>query len=770
MKTTVLRAAAVISMAALIAVQPTILALAQVSGPPAQDPGWPRQIVKNGTTLVYYQPQIDAWDNYKDLKGRAAFTLTPQNGKQAAGVVSFDSGTTVDKDNRTVYLHDLKYTSVRFPSLDAQAAGQMEQTFRFVAPTQLEPIALDRLMAEVDRSKAPVPAPPLKTDPPQIFYSNTPAILLIVQGQPVLSPIEKTDLQFLVNANWDVFFDKSKKQYYLLASNVWLTAATLDGAWTLAKTLPKDMTKLPAGENWDQVKKMVPPPPPSGTVPRVFYSVTPAELLLVKGQPVYTRISGTQLLYVTNTDSDLFLNDAEKQFYVLVSGRWFRAKQPDGPWSYAGNDLPKDFAKIPEGSLKAHVLASVPGTIDASDAILLAQIPTTATINKSQAEASVKVSYNGPQQFQPIPNTSLQYAANTQNEVIKDGNQYYLCFQGVWFVSSSPTGPWKTADSVPKEIYSIPPSSPVYNVTYVTQTSTSADTAVSSTTGGYFGMFVLGAAVGAAICYGTGYYYPPYFYWGPGFPYPYYRPWPITYGAGVAYNPWTGGWAAGRAVYGPYAAAGSAAWYNPATGRYGHAASVQGWYNGRTVASAYNPWTGGRAVTTQGHDPYAQWGSTVATRNGQAIQTGHIITANGAAAGYRTSTGQHGGVITGPNGTIVKGPNSTYAGNDGNVYRKDSSGNWSKYDNGNWSPVDTSQAKQNFENAHPNAQQDIHNAQDARATRQAGSGNRLGATQSIQPQTLDGLNRSAQARQRGQMQTQRFQNFHRRNFGGFRRR
>jgi len=35
----------------------------------------------------------------------------------------------------------------------------------------------------------------------------------------------------------------------------------------------------------------------------------------------------------------------------------------------------------------------------------------------------------------------------------------------------SPNGPWKCADNVPKEIYTIPPSSPVYNVSYVIQTN-----------------------------------------------------------------------------------------------------------------------------------------------------------------------------------------------------------------------------------------------------------------------------------------------------------
>jgi hypothetical protein len=80
--------------------------------------------------LVYYQPQIDSWNNYKSLNGRAAFTLAPRNSKITAGVVSFEAGTTTDKDNRTVYFHDFNYTSVRFPSLEPRAASQMGQTFR----------------------------------------------------------------------------------------------------------------------------------------------------------------------------------------------------------------------------------------------------------------------------------------------------------------------------------------------------------------------------------------------------------------------------------------------------------------------------------------------------------------------------------------------------------------------------------------------------------------------------------------------------------------
>ena len=42
-------------------------------------------------------------------------------------------------------------------------------------------------------------------------------------------------------------------------------------------------------------------------MPRVFVSLEPAELILLKGKPSYQAMQGAkQLLWVSNTDSDVF--------------------------------------------------------------------------------------------------------------------------------------------------------------------------------------------------------------------------------------------------------------------------------------------------------------------------------------------------------------------------------------------------------------------------------------------------------------------------------
>jgi hypothetical protein len=279
--------------------------------------------------------------------------------------------------------------------------------------------------------------------------------------------------------------------------------------------------------------------------------------------------------------------------YYLVSGRWFSAPDFTGPWTFATPTLPEDFKKIPESHTRSRVLASVPGTDEAAEAVLLAQIPQTASVDKKQVKAP-EVDFQGEPQFQPIEQTTVARAVNTDKDIIKVGDLYYMCFQGVWFMSKSPNGPWEVTGSVPSQIYEIPVSSPAYNVTNVTVVENNSDAVVFATAAAYTGVMI---GWGCAV-WGSGYYYPPYYGYG-GF-YPYYYPYYPTYGYHASYNPWTGTYSRGVAAYGPYGGAGVGARYNPRTGTYARGAAAWGPYGGRGAATAYNPRTGAVGGTRQG--------------------------------------------------------------------------------------------------------------------------------------------------------------------------
>src|SRR5262249_19214652 len=188
-----------------------------------------------------------------------------------------------------------------------------------------------------------------------------------------------------------------------------------------------------------------------------------------------------------------------------------------GPWTFATLTLPDDFKKIPLEHDRSRVLASVPGTDQAAEAVLVAQIPQTARVNKKELKAP-EVPYQGDPQFVPIEKTTVERAVNTDKDVFKVNGKFYMCYNGVWFVGSSATGPWEVASTVPQEIYQIPVSSPANHVTYVTVEDNDDEWVTFAAAAGYTGMMV---AWGCAV-WGTGYYYPPYYGFYGGYPY-YYR-------------------------------------------------------------------------------------------------------------------------------------------------------------------------------------------------------------------------------------------------------
>src|ERR1700722_4564317 len=740
----------------------------------AQDLGWPREKTNQTGTLIYYQPQLDDWKDYRQLVARMAVSVTPKNGKPVIGVVYLRAATDANLTSRNVVLSHLEVTGTNFASVDQTSAATLDQMVRtFLPPNGVINISLDRLLADLEEKKQEAPVAPVKNDPPKIFVSYGTPVLLLADGEPVSAPIENTSLEYVVNSNWDLFFEKPSSKYYLLAETRWLTASSLGGPWSAVTKLPADFSKLPSQPNWQDVKKAIPPPAGGGAAPKVFYSNTPAEIITFSGKPWYTQIPNTHVSYAANTQSNLFQWSDTKEYFYLVSGRWFRAKSLDGPWAFATLDLPADFAKIPADSPRASVLVSVPGTDQAEDAVLLAQIPTTVIVNRAEAEAAVKVDYDGDPQFKPIESTSLSYASNTQDKVIKVGDLYYLCFQAVWFMSTSPTGPWKTADSIPKEIYTIPSSSPVYNVTYVTQTTTPTGETEASSTAGYLGMFIIGAAVGATLAYGSGYYYPPYFYYGP-HPYPIYRPYPITYGVSAVYNPHNGAYGVARGAYGPYGGVAGAAWYNPSTGTGGRAVGGCGVYGCAGAARAYNPYTGAYGATRQGSNAYSQWGSSVVTQGDKWAQSAHYSDSRGTVAGARGSEGGRVLGASGQNGSGFVGQSGSgdiYAGKDGNAYKKTDSG-WQQYENGGWKPVENPAPHAPAQPATQNAGQQIQASrasQSSTATSTARQNPSAAATAaapkrdaqqdaaSAPSAQVQDLNRDAQARQQGTQRTENFQ-------------
>ena len=652
------------------------------------DGGWPRMYsLPTGASILVYQPQVATWERQSHLVAFSAVSYrTKTDDKPSFGTIKFEADTSVALAERLVRFVRMKIAEANFQTLPKEQVREVVAEIDKAITPDDRVIALDRVLANIDKS--PIVSKQvegIKADPPTIFFSKTPAVIVNLDGEPIWSPIKDNDLKFAVNTNWDLFQHVPSGTYYLRNNDAWLKAREIKGPWSPAGTLPGSFGKLPAEDNWKDVKASLPGKTiAAAAVPKVFTSFQPAELILLGGEPKYVTVQGTTLAWVSNTESDVFRIGSEGPVYYLVAGRWFSAPDFTGPWTFATPSLPADFKQIPLEHPRSRVLASVPGTDRAAEAVLIAQVPQTARVSRKELKAP-EVAFQGSPEFAPIEKTTVQRAVNTDKDVFKVGDLFYMCYQGVWFAGKSASGPWEVATAVPEQIYQIPVSSPSHHVTYVTIEDDDDDEWVTfAAAAGYTGMMV---AWGCAV-WGTGWYYPPYIGWG-GY-YPYYYPHFPTYGYSAWYNPWTGAYGRSASVYGPYGGAGVGARYNPRTGTYARGAAAYGPYGARGVAQAYNPRTGTYAATRQGSNVYGSWGSTAVQRGDDWARTNRY-TNRQTGTTTRTIRTDEGSAVTrrgAGGGTVGVGSGGdVYAGKDGNVYRRQD-GNWQKYDNGGWSNTD----------------------------------------------------------------------------------
>jgi hypothetical protein len=494
---------------------PAINPAAGAPSTPNLDP-WPRKFSFLGSdgnvTLLVYQPQVEKWEGNR-LNFRAAVAArTDGTTGEVFGVIWGNARTQVDRPAHMVTLEDLNLTRSNFPTRADNGASYLQQLQLLFTGTS-RTIALDRLEASLAASGTVKPKGVIvKNDPPQIIVSYSPAILVPISGKPVWHEVSDSGFERVINTRALILRKKWEKICYLHVYNGWLSAPSVDGLYSLADNLPSGIRKVSA----DLIEqRLVDPlsgghaqPPPSlvNTVPAIYVREKPAELIVFKGQPNLQPIGRTALLWASNTTADVIVDTATNFYYVLISGRWYRAASLNGPWSFvAGNNLPSDFSRIPSDSPAGVVLACVAGTPQAREAVIADSIPQTATIPRVGGPNFAPV-FDGSPQLRPIPETPLQYVINSPTPIIRvDSHTYYALRAGVWFTATSLNGPWAIAAEVPAVIYTIPPSSPLYYVTFVHVYGSTPEVVYVGYTPGYLGTVV---EPDGTVVYGTGYVYP----------------------------------------------------------------------------------------------------------------------------------------------------------------------------------------------------------------------------------------------------------------------
>ena len=661
----------------------TVMLTAAIPAFGQQDPevekAWPKVMEGKTANVTMYEPQLDSW---KDdvFEARAAVSVQEGDAAPVFGAVWITGRIEVDRDARIVDFHDITIPTVAFPEASEEHQKKLATFLEQEIPKWDLEVELDRVIPLLDNAEVALSeAAELNNSPPKIIIKYTPAVLILIDGEPKLEEIENSTLERVINTPYVIV--KYKSTYYLASDTMWFEAWSVTGPWSEARSLPKDVQQVDEqlkkqreeqGESAPEVES------DDDRVPEMVVSTEPAELIFIDGKPEFTPLQTSEIMVVSNTDSDVVFEIASQSYFVLLSGRWYRTKDLDnGPCTWVANDeLPSEFTDIPAESDVGYLRASVAGTEEAREALLEQSVPQTAAV-KTTAGASFTVEYDGAPQFKPIDGSGMTYAVNTSAAVIFSGGRYYACDQGVWYDSASATGPWTVSKHVPDEIYTIPASNPHYNVTYVKVYDSTPEVVYVGYTPGYTSSYVSHGCV----VYGTGWWYRPY--WGPRFYYPYHSTW----GFHVRWNPWYG-WSFGLSY---------------STGRFTFSIGFGGWGGYR-----YGGWWGpGR------YRPYPRYGYGAGYRAGYRHGYRH-----GSAAGSRPRPTPYGG--TRPNNNIYSRPgnsdrvartqdragtgtrqqptvardraNNVYTDKSGNVYRRNDNGSWDRRDKSGWSKTDTPSA------------------------------------------------------------------------------
>src|SRR6266850_3013079 len=407
--------------------------------PRGQELSWPRQFEDSGTRVSIFKPQIEKWEG-SDFETRSAVTVTPPGSNAPIyGVFWMKARADVDKAARIVTLNDVVVTRANFPPTPNLQSAYLA-LIRKHLPQVTKTIALDHLEASYAISEAvkKARAVPVKNDPPEVIYTTTPALLVLIDGPPVFRSVSGMNVERVINTHALIL--KFADHVYLYASDHWYESDSIDGIWNATSNPPAAVEAARQSEVATQNVDLMPPGTNAvTTTPTVYVSTVPAELIETEGPASLIPIEGTDLMQVQNSDNALFFCESDQRYYVLLSGRWFKAITIVGNWEFVPyKELPKDFAKIPPTHPKANVLVSVPGTPQANEAVIANSIPQTATVQRK--EAQLELNYDGAPQFKPITGTPLLYAINTLTPVIEvDAHTFYSVQNGVWFQSVSPT-------------------------------------------------------------------------------------------------------------------------------------------------------------------------------------------------------------------------------------------------------------------------------------------------------------------------------------------
>ncbi len=438
---------------------------------------WPLILSSENVTFQVHEPTLESWQDGVLTARCLVLAQPPGNQPPVNGLAVIKGITQVDAAAGIVSLQDLKVKGTEF-SAPADKTQAWQEFLRFSLADKIKTVSLASLQSGQDVVKTRQQASAVADiAAPIIIFSETPAVLVYIDGDPRYVPVKGTKLTGVLNTRVLLLKDASGI-LYLRVYDGWVSSKSLQGPWKIA-------SPPPGADNLEQKAfatghaNLLPGRPDaqgrvpalSKGLPKIIVATQPTALIVLDGKPRLVAIPGTTLQYANNTSAHLF-KDASNALYVRIHGNWFRASALTGPWQYVPlASLAPTLSAIPNDHPKSAVKASLASGQGGQDTPgswnVVAADPSTAQLDYT---------ISGDPVIKPIRGTQLNFVANASVPIIQyDINSWYAVQKGVWFYATQATGPWKATNHVPPQIYAIPPTSPIYHAVHSRVISSSTD-------------------------------------------------------------------------------------------------------------------------------------------------------------------------------------------------------------------------------------------------------------------------------------------------------
>ena len=301
----------------------------------AEELEWPRLIEASNAKIVVYQPQPeDLTGNI--LTARTAVAVTTSDKTEPNfGTVWLSSAVETDREKRTVSFSNIDVTKIRFANADPDKQTKLESLLEAEMPKWNPQMDLDRLTSTLELATVQHrAAEDLKHDPPNILYTDHPALLVSIDGKPALRQVENSNLIRVVNTPYLIVLSYRTDLYYLFDGRDWMQATDVVGPWKFSPHPPEEVVEL---DNIQPSQRAsVTGTSGADPVPEIIVATEPSELIVTDGPAKYAAIDNIGVELVSNTDSRLLRDSPTQTLYVLLSGRLVHEQRSERPLDLRG--------------------------------------------------------------------------------------------------------------------------------------------------------------------------------------------------------------------------------------------------------------------------------------------------------------------------------------------------------------------------------------------------------------------------------------------------